>query len=178
MQILQKISCCEKKCPTPWCYVPDLDHFWSEIQRYRPAFLILHIGGNDLDKNDDFTELAVRKLVAFLTHVRGIFQIRKITILTFIPRMTTRYINYELYNSRVIQANQLLKHHCANAKFNTGNCVGLQTAETIYTLMGYIWTGQDMKSTFGKLEETFCITDRQLYSHDVRCYWRKIVILI
>lgn len=35
-----------------------------------------------------------------------------------------------------------------------------------------------MKSTFGKLEETFCITDRQLYSRDVRCYWRKIVILI
>lgn len=116
MQISQKISCCEKKCLTPWCYVPDLDHFWSEIQRYRPAFLILHIGGNDLDKNDDFTELAVLKLVPFLTHVRGIFQIRKITILTFIPRMSTRYINYELYNSRVIQANQLLKHHCANAK--------------------------------------------------------------
>lgn len=110
------ISCCEKKCPTPWCYVPDLDQFLSEIQRYRPAFLILHIGGNDLDKNYDFTELAVLKLVAFLTHVRGIFQIRKITILTFTPRMSTRYINYELYNSRVIQANQLLKHHCANAK--------------------------------------------------------------
>lgn len=65
--------------------MPDLDQFLSEIQRYRPAFLILHIGGNDLDKNDDFTELAVLKLVAFLTHVRGIFQIRKITILTFTP---------------------------------------------------------------------------------------------
>lgn len=110
--------------------MPDLDQFLSEIQRYRPAFLILRIGGNDLDKND-FTELAVRKLVAFLTHVRGIFQIRKITILTFIPRMTTRYINHELYNSRVIQANQLLKHHCANAKIQYWKLRGFTNSRDI-----------------------------------------------
>lgn len=81
-----------------------LDQFLSEIQRCRPAlkFLIVHISGNDLDKNDDFTELVVLKLVAFLTHVRRISQIHKITILKFIPRMCSRYINYELYNSRVI----------------------------------------------------------------------------
>lgn len=76
--------------------------------------MIVHIGGNDLDKNDDFTELVVLKLVAFLTHVRRISRIHRITILKFIPRMCTRYINYELYNSRVIQANQLLKLHCAD----------------------------------------------------------------
>lgn len=76
----------------------------------------MHIGGNDLDKNNDFTELVVLKLVAFLTHVRRISQIHRITILKFIPCMCTRYINYELYmyNSRVIQANQLLKLHCAD----------------------------------------------------------------
>lgn len=94
---------------------PDFDQFLSEIQRYHPAFLIVNIGGNNLDKNDYFTELAVLKLVAYLTHVRGIPQIRKITILTFIPRMSTRYINYELYNSRAIKANQLLKLPCAYA---------------------------------------------------------------
>lgn len=92
-----------------------LDQFLSVVQQYRPAFLIVHIGGNDLDKIDDCTELMVLKLVAFLTYVRQSFQIRNITLLKFIPRMSTRYISYELYNSRVIQANQLLELHCATA---------------------------------------------------------------
>lgn len=92
-----------------------LDQFLSVVQQHRPTFLIVHVGGNDLDKNDDCSELMVLKLVAFLTHVRQTSQIRNITILKFIPRMSTRNISYELYNRRVIQANQLLKLHCANA---------------------------------------------------------------
>lgn len=114
--------------------MPDLDQFLSEIKRYRPAFLIVHIGGNDLDKNNDFTELAGLKLVAFLTHVRGISKICKITIITFIPRMSTRYINYELYNSRVIQANQLLKLHCANANIQYWKLRGItNSTDNIYS---------------------------------------------
>lgn len=123
-----------------------LDQFLSEIQRYRPAFLIVHISGNDLDKNDDFTELVVFKLVAFLTHVRRISQIRKITILKFTPRMCTRYINYERYNSRVIQANQLLKLHFADTNIQYWKLRGLTNSrDNIYSDWVHLnRTGQEM----------------------------------
>lgn len=49
--------------------------------------------------------------------------------------------------------------------FNTRNCVVLPTADTIYTPIRYIWTGQG--KLFWKLGGSFCITERCI-SHDVR----------
>ena len=42
----------------------------NTINFYRPSHLIVHIGGNDLDKRDDCKELCILKLIAFLTQIR------------------------------------------------------------------------------------------------------------
>ena len=82
------------------------------VKQYRPLFVIVQLGGNDLDNREDIVDLVIHKLVAFLTQLRQQFDLRKITVIRLLPRENTRHVNKEDYNKRVIQANTLLKCLC------------------------------------------------------------------
>ena len=89
----------------------------NTINFYRPSHLIVHIGGNDLDKRDDCTELCILKLKAFLTQIRQSCSVRNITVLKLIPRKVTRHTCTTDFNSRVVKANSLLKRQCVDVNF-------------------------------------------------------------
>lgn len=86
----------------------------SAVRRYNPQHLIVFIGGNDLDSRDlDYSsECLLSKLTAFLTQLKRGFNLKTVTVLSFIPRSLTRNINNITYNQRVKEANALLKDYC------------------------------------------------------------------
>jgi lysophospholipase L1-like esterase len=84
----------------------------AAVQHHRPTCLIVHIGGNDLDRREDSVDATIYGLVAFLTQLRRQFAIDKIMVMRLLPRERTRYIDPGAYNSRVVRANALLKNQC------------------------------------------------------------------
>ena len=80
----------------------------NTIKFYSPSHLIVHIGGNDLGKRDDCTELCILKLIAFLTQMQQSCSVHNITVLKLIPRKVTRHTCPTDFNSRVVKANSLL----------------------------------------------------------------------
>lgn len=52
----------------------------AAVQHHRPKFLVVHLGGNDLDSDEDNTQLVVLKLIAFLQTVKVRLTIHKVTV--------------------------------------------------------------------------------------------------
>lgn len=90
-----------------------LESFLAAVQHHRPKFLVVHLGGNDLDSDEDNTQLVVLKLIAFLQTVKVHFTIHKVTVVKLLPREQTRHVDPVFYNQRVIAANTFLKDQCA-----------------------------------------------------------------
>jgi hypothetical protein len=95
-----------------------LREFESAVNHYRPAHLIVHFGGNDLDSNEDCVDTTIYGLISFVTLLKRQHNLRSVTIIRLLPRQRTRHVNARTYNSLVIKANTLLKELCVGAGIN------------------------------------------------------------
>lgn len=83
---------------------------FSAVRNTRPRHFIVIFGGNDLDSLEDI-DCIVSRLVSFASLLKRQFNHRTVVILNFMHRYRTRNISTTIYNSRVDEANQLLKSY-------------------------------------------------------------------
>ena len=92
-----------------------LDSFMQKIDRIQPQHLIVHIGGNDLDTQENLelqeVEVIIFRLLAFLTMCKNRYNIASVTVLQLCFRSCTGHVPVEIYNNLVTSANQLLKEN-------------------------------------------------------------------
>lgn len=82
----------------------------SAVRNTRPQHVIVNLGGNDLGSSEDI-ECIISRLVSFASLLKRHFNIRTVAILSLMHRYRTRNISITSYNSRVDEANQLLKSY-------------------------------------------------------------------
>lgn len=84
----------------------------QKLRHVSPDFLILHLGGNDLDTTSaDETyayELSLRLCCIAETFARR-FNIKKTIVCQLMPRYRTRVLDINSYNELVIKFNRILK---------------------------------------------------------------------
>jgi len=84
----------------------------TSVNFHQPEHVLLHIGGNDLDKvnikSSDVEEI-ILKLVTFAHTIIGRYNVQSVTICQLLNREKTRHVLPEAYNELVKQANKLLK---------------------------------------------------------------------
>ena len=81
--------------------------FLDAIASHHISLLIVHLGGNDLDSNED-VETIILRLVSFLTMCANKYNVN-VSVLQFMPRQKTRILPVKVYNCKVINANCFLK---------------------------------------------------------------------
>ncbi|KAK3084476.1 hypothetical protein FSP39_014130 [Pinctada imbricata] len=83
-----------------------------EISARKPTALIIHIGGNDLDKRDateDCCHTLCYKLVSLCSMLIQRYNLNRTTILQLMPRTRTRRVSIRVYNDLVLAFNRELK---------------------------------------------------------------------
>lgn len=87
----------------------------AAVRQYQPRYVIVCLGGNDLDSSDpDWSiEVILMRLVTFLTQLKNLFNLQKVTVLSYFLRERTRYIAPDEYRRRTICANRFLHDACA-----------------------------------------------------------------
>ena len=152
----------------------------NTCQMYLSVFIV-HIGGNDLDKRDDCTELCIFKLIAFLTHIRQSCSVRKITVLKLIPRKVTRHICITDFNSRVVKANSLLKRQCVDVNFRYWRLRGFTNSSVNILSDGVHLNSHGLAKYFREIRGILLLQHRSLclpYSHDFRCFWLSVLFCV
>ena len=82
------------------------------IELQRPEFVIVQIGGNDIDSTDmgnDNVECVMLRLVNLCELFSSKYKLTRVFINQLLPRSKTRNISTDLYNEYVHQANKVLK---------------------------------------------------------------------
>jgi lysophospholipase L1-like esterase len=92
-----------------------LREFSSVVRNLKPAHLIVHLGGNDLDSVQNNIEATIYGLLAFTSQLTNQHNLRSVTIIRLMLRQRTRYTSVAAYNARVIDANVLLKEQCRSS---------------------------------------------------------------
>jgi len=80
-----------------------------EIRRVHPEFLIVMIGGNDFDSDNNEIECTVLRLTNLCGYFKRKYNIHRVFINQFLPRTATRHVPPHQYNERVLSANRYLK---------------------------------------------------------------------
>lgn len=90
----------------------------AAVRQHQPRYVIVCLGGNDLDSSDPDWSIEViligrsLRLVTFLTQLKNLFNLQKVTVLSYFPRERTRYIALDEYRRRTICANRFLHDAC------------------------------------------------------------------
>lgn len=60
----------------------------GDVRQHQPRYVIVCLGGNDLDSSDpDWSiDVILMRLVTFLTQLKNLFNLQKITVLSYFPR--------------------------------------------------------------------------------------------
>lgn len=84
------------------------------VRRIRPCHVILMMESNDLDFADPYfdVECLVFRLIAFLTQLRNTNQLVSITVLSLFHQEITRFVHTDIFNQRLLAANNLLQEQC------------------------------------------------------------------
>lgn len=84
------------------------------VRRIRPCHVILMMESNDLDFADPYfdVECLVFRLIAFLTQLRNTNQLVSITVLSLFHREMNRFVHTNIFNQRLLAANNLLQEQC------------------------------------------------------------------
>lgn len=90
-----------------------VEHFKQKVISFAPDFIIMQIGGNDLDNcttNQDM-EVLIHRLLAVVSMLGQVAagSVRGIFINQLLFRTHTRHTPVQIYNDRVIVANRTLK---------------------------------------------------------------------
>ncbi|KAK3103405.1 hypothetical protein FSP39_018966 [Pinctada imbricata] len=110
----------------------------NEIRAVKPNALVIHIGGNDLDRKnvtEDCVQTLCYQLVSLCAMLIRRFNLRKITILQLMPRVRTRHVPVHSYNNLVIAFNKELKRAVsAHPKIKYWTISGIkQTKQQIFS---------------------------------------------
>lgn len=86
----------------------------AAVRQHQPRYVIVCLGGNDLDSSDpDWSiDVILMRLVTFLTQLKNLFNLQKITVPSYFPRERTRHIQPDEYRRRTICANRFLHDAC------------------------------------------------------------------
>lgn len=82
------------------------------ISQYRPKYLIVQMGGNDLDSltmTGETAETIILRLVALCKLFQVRYNITKVVVLQLLPRPRPRYLSAADYHAFLQSANKLLK---------------------------------------------------------------------
>lgn len=88
--------------------------FENAIRAHRPAWIIIHIGGNDLDRKDISVEdvhLLILKYINLLRTFCRRYSV-KFVVCQLLFRERTRNLLPDCYNQMVLEANKSLKSEC------------------------------------------------------------------
>lgn len=60
----------------------------AAVRQHQPRYVIVCLGGNDLNSSDpDWSiEVILMRLVTFLTQLKNLFNLQKVTVLSYFPR--------------------------------------------------------------------------------------------
>lgn len=83
----------------------------SAVRRIRPSHVIVMMGSNELDSADPYFDVECRvfRPIAFLTQLRNTNQLVSITVLSLFHRETTKFVQTDIFNQRLLAANNLLQ---------------------------------------------------------------------
>lgn len=112
-------------------------YFGTAANHTRPSRVIIQIGGNDLDSVDakcDLETFDIDHIVLTLTKVMALarlfitrFNVEHVVVCQFLFREKTRHINVKLYNSMVIETNNMLKDMLrSEQQIHYWNLIGLK----------------------------------------------------
>lgn len=94
------------------CNADHVRRFERSISLCKPTYLIIQVGGNDLDSSSvsvESVELMILQFVSLCTLFQSRYNILKIIVLQLLPRPSPRYLSAASYQYFVKYANRILK---------------------------------------------------------------------
>ncbi|XP_061172312.1 uncharacterized protein LOC133181747 [Saccostrea echinata] len=112
------------------CHLEALE---QKLRHVSPDFLILHLGGNDLDTataDEAYAYELCLRLCCIAETFTSRFKIKKTVICQLMPRYRTRFLDITIYNELVIKFNKALKRELVGKDFlQYWNLKGVKNSE-------------------------------------------------